>query len=96
NEHVDSEVPRDYALSQNFPNPFNPSTTLTFEVPKAGDVELDLYNVSGQRVRRLADSWYAAGKHAISFSADELPSGTYFVTLSTTGRTLTRAITLLK
>jgi hypothetical protein len=96
NEHLDSDLPSGYALSQNYPNPFNSSTMLTFDIPESGDVELAVYNLAGQRVRRFADRFFAAGTHSVTFLAEDLPSGTYIVSMSTQGRTLTRAVSLLK
>jgi cytochrome c peroxidase len=78
------------------PNPFNPTSTITFNVPTSGDVKLTVYNVSGQRVKTLVDGFKTAGTHQVLLVADELPSGVYFVRLVTAGQSTTRKAVLLK
>ncbi|MFV1980644.1 MAG: T9SS type A sorting domain-containing protein [Rhodothermia bacterium] len=95
-ESVDNEFPPGYVLYPNYPNPFNPTTTLTFDIPQTSDVAVDVFSLSGQRVRRLADRSFQAGTHSITFSAEGLPSGTYVVKMSTVERELARLVTLLK
>ncbi|MBS1260992.1 MAG: Thermophilic serine proteinase [Calditrichaeota bacterium] len=79
-------LPADYALSAPYPNPFNPSTTVTVALPEAGDVTVTVYNVAGQQVAALADGSYSAGRHAFTFDARELASGLYFVRATVPGR----------
>jgi cytochrome c peroxidase len=78
------------------PNPFNPSTTIRFALVKAGNVRVDAYNVAGQHVSALVNSWKDAGEHRVVFDANSLPSGVYFVRLTTAGSTLTTKAVLLK
>jgi hypothetical protein len=78
------------------PNPFNPTSTITYTVPTAGDVSLTVYNVSGQRVKTLVNGFKTAGTHQVLLVADELPSGVYFVRLVTAGKSTTRKAVLLK
>jgi hypothetical protein len=75
------------ALSQNFPNPFNPSTTIGFSVPEESDVEVSIFDVRGGRVRRLLDERKAGGRYSLIWDGlddggHELPSGVYFCRLS--------------
>jgi spore coat protein A len=77
------DVPKSYALGQNYPNPFNPTTAMSFALPRAGNVELMVYNVRGEEVRTLANGMYAAGKHTIAWdgrdnSGKSVASGIYF------------------
>jgi len=56
-------VPTSYAVSQNYPNPFNPSTTIKYQLPQTSDVQLQIFNVLGQKVRTLLNSKVEAGYH---------------------------------
>jgi hypothetical protein len=77
------DIPLDYNLSQNYPNPGNPSTTISFIVPRLSRVKITIYNVFGQEVRTLTDEDFEAGTHSISWdglnnSGMSLSSGIYF------------------
>jgi cytochrome c peroxidase len=69
------------ASSSAHPNPFNPTTTITYALPEAADVRLAIYDVLGREVRLLADGAASAGTHAALFDASGLPSGVYFYRL---------------
>lgn len=75
-------LPKEYALMQNFPNPFNPTTTIRFAVPVAGIVSLKVYNVLGQEVATLAQGERAAGTYDAMLDASRLASGLYIYRLS--------------
>jgi hypothetical protein len=78
---IEREMPKalkTYKLSQNHPNPFNPSTTIEFALPKVSDVRIEVFNVGGQRIQTLLNEKLAAGKHHVKFSAHNLSSGLYF------------------
>ncbi len=77
-ESAMSELPTTYSLSQNFPNPFNPSTTINFSLIKASDVKLTIFNVLGQKVATLVDNRMNAGAYSVQFNAKDLSSGVYF------------------
>ncbi len=64
-------------LSQNFPNPFNPSTVINFNIPEASSVSLKIYDVLGKEVSTLLSEEKAAGSYEVNFDASRLPSGTY-------------------
>ncbi len=68
----------EYALHQNFPNPFNPTTEITFDVVEKNIVSLKVFNSAGQVVATVANGEFEAGRHIVSFSAANLPSGLYF------------------
>ena len=57
-------IPQTYAISQNYPNPFNPTTSIDYQIPKAGQITLDIYDILGQRVRRLMDGWHESGYYS--------------------------------
>lgn len=79
-----------------YPNPFNPSTNIVFELGSVADVSIEIFNVLGQRVSFADLGPRAAGKHEWTFNAANLTSGVYLVRLQMGQQTLTRAITLLK
>lgn len=89
-------VPVKFDLSQNFPNPFNPSTTIKFSIPQAANVTLKVYNMLGQEVRTLVNSFREAGEHSVKFEAKELNSGLYFYKIEAGSFNMVKKMTLLK
>lgn len=81
---------------KSYPNPFNPSATISFELPAQGNITLELYNLKGQKVQELCAGQYTAGKHQISFTAPDLPSGVYILSLDAEGKRLNKRLTLMK
>ncbi len=95
------EVPGAYALWPNYPNPFNPQTRITFELPVASNVRLTVYDVLGREVVRLASGSYPAGTHAVTWDGRDaagamVPSGVYLYRIDAGGFTQTRRMVLLK
>jgi hypothetical protein len=95
---VEPSAPSDFSLSQNFPNPFNPSTSITFSVPRTGHVSLKVFGLLGNEVAALISGSLSAGVHTYQFSASEfrLSSGMYFYRLEADGRTIVRKMMLLQ
>jgi hypothetical protein len=90
-------APQTIAAVRNYPNPFNPSTTIEFTVPGRGRAVLRLYNVAGQEVSRLFDGDASPGiTYAIPFSGAGLSSGVYLTVLETGAERVTRKIVLAK
>ncbi|HEX2866756.1 MAG TPA: SdrD B-like domain-containing protein [Ignavibacteriales bacterium] len=89
-------IPTEYAMDQNFPNPFNPSTTIQFAVPQAGQYMLKVYNMLGQEVSTLLNGELNAGYHSVVFDASKLTSGVYIYRLSGTNVVITRKMMLNK
>ncbi|KPP97124.1 MAG: extracellular protein [Bacteroidetes bacterium HLUCCA01] len=89
-------LPGAVTLMPNYPNPFNPFTTLAFALPEAGEVQLEVFSMTGRRVGTLAKGLYAAGEHRVSWDASGLASGTYVYRLQANGITQTRKMTLIK
>lgn len=71
------ETPNDFVLFNNYPNPFNPSTNISFNLPSSEFVELNVYNVLGQRVATILNQQMTAGTHTVAFNARNLASGVY-------------------
>ena len=88
--------PVDFALSQNVPNPFNPTTEISYTLTNAGQVSLKIFNLAGEQVSTLVDGPKGAGRHTVSFDGSQLSSGVYFYTLEAAGRTETRKMLLTK
>jgi cytochrome c peroxidase len=86
----------DASLAFTGPNPFNPTTRISYTVPVDGAVKLFVFNVKGQKVAALVDEWQKAGEYEVEFVADGFPSGVYFVQFNTPGETLTAKAVLLK
>jgi photosystem II stability/assembly factor-like uncharacterized protein len=82
---VTGPVPNSFVLNQNHPNPFNPSTTISFSLPVESDVTIKLFNLLGQEVKQITSSNFQAGNHNIEFNAASLSSGTYIYTLEAKG-----------
>jgi hypothetical protein len=73
-----SDFPSEYSLNQNYPNPFNPVTTISYQLPQAGEVELNIYNIMGQKVAELVSAYQEAGYYNIKWNAQNIASGIYF------------------
>lgn len=91
-----NEIPVNYSLGQNFPNPFNPTTVIHFEMPKDGYVTLKVYDIVGNEITTLVDGNHRAGKYNVDFYGTNLSSGVYFYTLKAAGFTDTKKMILVK
>jgi len=89
-------IARSYELSQNFPNPFNPSTEIRYAVPAAGRVSLKVFNLLGQLVETLVDQEMTAGSYAVRFNANRLSTGVYFYQLRAGDFVSTMKMVLMK
>jgi hypothetical protein len=96
-----SIVPDRFAIVNNYPNPFNPATTIKFSVDRSSEISLDIYNILGQNVTTLVSGLYSAGLHTIIWNGtdrtgNEVASGVYFARLIAEGRNATRKMILLR
>lgn len=82
---VDFGTPKSYVLNQNHPNPFNPATTISFQLPVESKVKIEIFNSLGQQVSEIVNSDYTAGVHKIEFNASELASGIYYYAITAVG-----------
>jgi N-acetylneuraminic acid mutarotase/thiol-disulfide isomerase/thioredoxin len=90
------ELAGSFALEQNFPNPFNPSTMIRYNVPNRSSVTLTVTDVLGRTVATLVNGVVNEGLHSVNFDANGLQSGNYFITLRSGDFVQTRSMTLLK
>ncbi len=93
---TDRHLPGKFELSQNFPNPFNPTTTIRYVIPKAGKVQLVLYNILGQKVLEIVNKKQTAGLHEVRIDASRLASGVYLYRLKTGTHVAVRKMVILK
>jgi hypothetical protein len=91
-----NKLPFSFSLSQNFPNPFNPTTMIQYSIPKSGIVTLKVYNVLGQEVATLVNQQQQAGNYNVSFDATRLASGVYMYKIQSGSFTSTKKMLLLK
>ena len=94
-------VPIDYVLSQNFPNPFNPSTTIKYYLTEDAQVSLTVFNLLGKRIRVLAEGQHQAGLYSVSWDGRDdnghvMGSGIYFYELDTGENVYTRKMTIIR
>jgi hypothetical protein len=89
-------LPTVYSLSQNYPNPFNPSTVIEFALPKDTYVQLEVYNILGQKVMTLVDAVQTAGYHSVKFDGTSLASGMYLYRLAAGQQTFMKKLVLMK
>lgn len=85
-----------FLLSQNFPNPFNPSTSIEFSLPRMEFITLEVRNVLGQRIVTLMSKVMLPGSHLIRFDGSGLPSGTYYCVLRTKNSLICKPMLLIK
>jgi hypothetical protein len=89
-------IPSQFALAQNFPNPFNPSTTIRFAIPSPGFVTLKVFDVLGREVATLVRDRVAAGEYSVAWNAVSCASGVYYYKLETTNAVLVKKMILLR
>ena len=93
---VEEDAPAAFAVAQNSPNPFNPTTTISFTIAEAGNVAIDVFNVAGQKVGTIANEFMSSGSHSVTWDASEFSAGVYFYTVKTGDFSKTMKMTLLK
>ncbi|MBN2570855.1 MAG: T9SS type A sorting domain-containing protein [Ignavibacteriales bacterium] len=96
NFEVQDNLPNDYALSQNYPNPFNPATVIEYNIPEAGNVSIKIFNILGQEIATLMNTFQNAGKYKVSFTANNLASGVYFYRIEANNYVAVKKMILMK
>ncbi len=89
-------LPLQFSLHPNYPNPFNSSTTISYELPHAANVEIKLFDLTGREVSTLVQQWQGAGRYRLPFAGRNLSSGTYFVRMQAGEFEKTQKIVLLR
>jgi len=93
---VDLPLATSFSLGEAYPNPFNPTTTMTLIMPVSGDMQVDVYNLLGQSVAILASGYKDAGRYNLTWDATDVSSGMYFVKAEADGFTKTQKLMLMK
>ena len=90
------DLPVAFALGNAFPNPFNPSTSISFALPAAELVKLNVFNITGQKVATLVNEMLVRGNHEVTFDASALSSGVYMYSIEAGDFTATKKMVLVK
>ncbi|MFI5144159.1 MAG: SBBP repeat-containing protein [Ignavibacteria bacterium] len=93
---ISEEIPKEYKLYNNYPNPFNPSTSITFDLPKSEYVKLSVYDLLGREVEIILSEKLNAGKYRVDWNAGSYPSGVYFYKLVSDDFTDVKKMVLVK
>jgi len=93
---VSNEIPNEFRLYNNYPNPFNPVTKIRFDIPEAGTVTVKVFDIAGREAAVLVNSELKAGRYELPFDASSLSSGVYFYKISAGGFTDTKKMMLVK
>jgi len=92
----EDQLPTGYAVSNNFPNPFNPKTRIYITLPNSGNVRIEVFNILGQKVRDEVERYFSAGTNFIDFELNGLPNGMYLANLTLDGKySVTKKLMLL-
>jgi len=94
--NVEVELPLQYALEQNYPNPFNPSTKINYSVPEDGFVKLAVYNLLGEELATLVNSFQKANRYEVNFNATGLSSGIYVYKIEAANFSATKKLVFMK
>jgi phosphatidylserine/phosphatidylglycerophosphate/cardiolipin synthase-like enzyme len=96
-QQITGNIPAEFKLGQNYPNPFNPKTTVKYQLPKAGLVNLKVFDILGREVSELVNTKQEAGSYTLTFDASNLSSGVYFYSLYSDGQKIdTKKMVLIK
>jgi hypothetical protein len=91
-----AEMPVETALLSSYPNPFNPSTVISYQLTDVGFVNLSIYDVSGRMVANLVDGWRDAGVHEVTFEASDMSTGVYIARLTVGSQQTSQKLLLIK
>jgi len=93
---VAEAAPDAFAVAQNSPNPFNPTTTISFSIAEAGTISIEVFNIAGQKVDTIANEFMDAGSHSVVWDASGFSAGVYFYTVKSGDLSKTMKMTLVK
>jgi len=89
-------IPEDYSISSIYPNPFNPVTNIIYGIPEYTNVQVIIFDISGNKVKTLINESQSPGYHSINWNADGYPSGVYFVNMTSGNYTKIQKLMLVK
>ena len=97
----DNSLPSSFALHSNYPNPFNPSTKISYSIPESGDISLNIYDMRGRRIKSLVNKNQASGRYLIEWNATDdygnnVGAGVYIYQLRSKNKTLSQKMVLMK
>ena len=92
----ETDLPKQYALYQNFPNPFNPYTKIRYSIPEPGRVKISVYNIIGEEIVTLVNREKEVGYYEVEFDGSNLPSGVYLYKLQSNNYTEFKKMILMK
>lgn len=95
-DEIKDTLPLRFELHHNYPNPFNPITVLSYSLPVATSVKLDVYTITGKKVVNLVDSFQESGEYSLKWNAQQLASGIYIIRLQSDNIILNQKVTLVK
>jgi len=95
-KELHEESINDFELYQNFPNPFNPTTTIRYQIPEDGMVTLKVYDILGREVKTLVNDFKTKGRYEVTFNADALASGLYIYEITSGSYKASKKMTLIK
>lgn len=95
-KNYSSEIPNEFELYNNYPNPFNPSTDIRFDIPVNAKVKLTIYDINGKVVNIPIDNYFSPGKYEIKWEAKDISSGVYYYRLETDNYSETKKMILIK
>lgn len=95
-EQLTNTKPKNLVLDPNYPNPFNPTTTITFSVPNSGMITLKVFDLLGREIRTLVNQYKTIGNYQVEFDASDLSSGVYLYQLKSENQVINRKMTILK
>jgi hypothetical protein len=89
-------IPDNFGLASAYPNPFNPTTSISFQLPYESNVVLNIYDVNGRKIRQLANNYYNPGYHSVVWDASDISSGVYFVKMNAGSFSASQKLMLIK
>jgi hypothetical protein len=95
-EDDQNDIPTEFQLYKNYPNPFNPSTTIRYDLPQRDQVKLTIHNILGEQVKTYVNQDMPAGTHRFNVNMENLPSGIYFYTITTSNFIKSRKMVLIR
>ena len=93
---ISSYLPAEFAISQNYPNPFNPVLNISFDMSWSGFSQVNVLDIAGAQIETLHSGFLFAGNHEVSWNAEAMPSGVYFISLKSGDQFVTEKVVLLK